>query len=123
LRTFLKAVDWEGGGRCEGCYRLRLQKTADLAAAEAFDAFSTTLLSSQHQHHEMVRRLGNQCAAEAGVEFLYRDWRDLAEKSHEEARSMNLYLQQYCGCVFSEYDRYKDTKKHLYRGAGNQDSD
>ncbi len=47
--------------------------------------------------------------------FAYSDWRDLAERGHEEARRRSLYRQQYCGCIFSEYERYKDTGLHLYR--------
>lgn len=122
LRSFLEEVDWEGGNRCRGCYRMRLIKTARMAAGEGFDAFTTTLLASEHQKHNMVREIGEACADQEDIAFLYRDWRHLAEPNHDDGKSMNLYLQQYCGCIFSEYDRYINTKKHIYRGSGGQSS-
>lgn len=116
LRQWLERVDWRGDGRCEDCYRLRLTRVAQAARDGGLDAMTTTLLVSRHQHHQLVRRVGEECAAERGIEFLYRDWRPLADESHEEARRLRLYLQQYCGCVFSEYERFRDTARHLYRG-------
>ncbi len=118
LREYLQHVGWRGDARCAGCYRLRLGRTAREAADRGFGAFSTTLLGSGHQDHELIAGVARQCAQEAGTEFLYRDWRPLAEESHERARSMNLYLQNYCGCVFSECERFRDTSRHLYRGPG-----
>jgi hypothetical protein len=97
---------------------MRLGRTAARAAESGCDAFSTTLLTSRHQDHELIRRVGVECQATHNVDFLYRDWRHMAEQNHEEASRMNLYLQQYCGCVFSESDRYRDTTRHLYRGGG-----
>ncbi len=82
------------------------------------EAMTTTLLSSRHQDHDLIRRIGEGCAQEAGVEFLYRDWRPAAEESHRRAQKMNLYLQSYCGCVFSECERYRDTARHIYHGPG-----
>jgi hypothetical protein len=118
LRDWLEAVDWraEGPARCEGCYRMRLARAAELAHRRGLDAFTSTLLISPHQHHDMVRRVGEERGAAAGVPFLYRDWRPLAEESHRQTRRMNLYHQQYCGCVFSEYERFKETTLHLYQG-------
>ena len=116
LREYLESVDWRGAERCAGCCRLRLGRVAGEARARGFDAVSTTLLASTQQDHDLIRRVGEQCAQGEGVEFLYRDWRHLAEQNHERAKQLRLYLQQYCGCVFSEYERFKDTTKHLYRG-------
>lgn len=118
LWDYLEVVDWRGPGRCEGCYRMRMGRVARLAREGGFEAVTTTLLSSRQQDHELVRRIGEECAEEHGVRFLYCDWRDLSEEGHREARAMGLYMQQYCGCIFSEYERFKDTTKHLYRGPG-----
>lgn len=118
LDEFLDRVDRREPDRCRACYRLRLARTARLAAEKGFEAFSTTLLVSRHQKHEAVREVGLEVAAESGVPFAYYDWRGLAEAGHEEAKRRNLYRQQYCGCVFSEYERYKDTGLHLYRPGG-----
>jgi predicted adenine nucleotide alpha hydrolase (AANH) superfamily ATPase len=97
---------------------MRLERTAREAAERGFDAITTTLLGSEQQKHSLVRSLGETCAAESGVEFLYRDWRPVAQSGHERARSLNLYMQSYCGCIFSESERYRDTSRHLYRGPG-----
>jgi hypothetical protein len=118
LQTYLDAVDRHSPARCEGCYRLRLGHTARLAAERGFGAFTTTLLSSTHQDHELVRRVGEEAAGKSGVPFLYADWRAVSERGHERARAMRLYMQGYCGCIFSEWERFKDTGLHLYRGAG-----
>jgi predicted adenine nucleotide alpha hydrolase (AANH) superfamily ATPase len=82
------------------------------------DAMTTTLLGSTHQAVGLIARIGRECAREAGVEFLEADWRPLAAEGHARARAMRLYLQQYCGCVFSECERYGETTKHIYRGPG-----
>ncbi len=118
LRRFLEQVDWRGEGRCGDCYALRLGRTARLAAEGGFDAFTTTLLGSPQQDHDLVRRVGERCGAGGGVEFLYRNWRPLAAEGHERAGTMRLYRQNYCGCVFSEWERFRDTTRHVYRGPG-----
>ncbi|NLX58384.1 MAG: epoxyqueuosine reductase QueH [Phycisphaerae bacterium] len=122
LDAFLDTVDRRAARRCEQCYRMRLLRTAELARRRGDEAFTTTLLVSRHQQHDVVRRVGEEVADAVGVPFAYFDWRHLAEPAHEEARRRNLYRQQYCGCIFSEYQRYKDTGLHVYRGQGH-DSD
>lgn len=102
--------------RCENCYALRLRHTARRARDRGFDAFTTTLLVSTRQDHELIREVGDQAAAEAGTEFLYRDFRPLNDRSHEQAKRRRLYLQSYCGCCFSEYERFCSTTRELYRG-------
>ncbi|MDP6379871.1 MAG: epoxyqueuosine reductase QueH [Phycisphaerae bacterium] len=117
LAEFLDAVDYHSPERrCLDCYRLRLERTAERARAGGFDSFTTTLLVSPQQKHDQIRRIGEEAAREAGVRFLYHDWRDLCERGHQEARRRKLYLQQYCGCIFSEAGRYGQTRLHLYRG-------
>ena len=102
--------------RCEVCYRERLTCTAREAKAQGFDTFSTTLLASTEQNLELVRRVAAEVSADTGVAFMDADWRHTHPSGLETARKMSLYRQQYCGCVYSEYDRYKDTTEHLYRG-------
>ena len=102
--------------RCENCYTLRLRRTARRAREQGFEAFTTTLLVSPHQDHDRVREVGERMAKETGTSFLYRDFRALHEHAHEVARRRRLYVQQYCGCCFSEYERYRDTTRELYRG-------
>lgn len=117
LDRFVREVyDADRTHRCENCHLLRLRATARKAVERGFEAFTTTLLGSPHQDHEMVRAAGQRAAEEAGVRFLYHDFRPQHEKGHEEARKRGIYLQQYCGCCFSEYERYRDTTRELYRG-------
>lgn len=115
LREFLDAVDYRSAERrCLDCYRLRLERTAARARQEGFDAFTTTLLASTHQKHEAIRDIGEEVERDTGVKFVYRDWRGLSEDGRREARRRHLYLQQYCGCIFSEQQRYAPTTLHLY---------
>ncbi len=116
LRRFLKAVAGKEDARCPVCYSLRFEAACEKAAKEGFDLVTTTLFSSPHQDHELIACVGTQEAAKHGVEFLVRDFRLQSEKAHEKAKAMKLYSQQYCGCIFSEYERFKDTGLHLYKG-------
>jgi tRNA A37 threonylcarbamoyladenosine dehydratase len=112
LDLFLRSVGNETGmpGRCGICYRLRLEKTAAFAAEHGFDAFGTSLLISPYQQHETIQRIGGELAAQYGIEFLYRDFRPLFKKSQAVARSLGLYMQKYCGCIFSEKERYEKSQ-------------
>jgi len=85
-------------GDCEGCYRVRLRRTAELAQALVFDSFTTTLLISPYQKHDLIRKIGEEAGAEFGVKFYYRDFRDGYRESRRMAREMKLYMQKYCGC-------------------------
>jgi len=112
LRVFLDKVDWRSAGRCADCYDLRMAGAAEAAARAGSDAFTTTLLVSAHQKHRLVKAAGRRAAEVLGVEFLCRDWRNLVEESDAWARRRSLYRQQYCGCIFSECERYRDTNVH-----------
>ena len=111
LRTFLTEVDGAFDARCPVCYRLRLDAAAAYAAENGFPAFSTTLLISPYQNHALLMEAGERAAAQYGVSFLYRDFRPLFRDGQNRARELNLYMQKYCGCIFSEEDRYKKRKK------------
>jgi predicted adenine nucleotide alpha hydrolase (AANH) superfamily ATPase len=95
--------------RCPRCYLFRLEKTAARAQAEGYGAFSTTLLISPYQQHDLIRRLGEELGAHYRVEFLYRDFRPRFRSGQEAARQRGCYIQKYCGCVFSEEERYRKT--------------
>lgn len=109
LRGFLSAIYPNFDDRCGYCYACRLRAAAQYAAEHGFSSFSTTLLISPYQNHELLRQTGEQAAAEFGVSFLYRDFRPFFREGQEKARELALYLQKYCGCIFSEEERY--TKK------------
>lgn len=111
LREFVKNVADNIEGRCEYCYRVRLEKAAEYARDNGFDSFTTTLLISPYQNHEMIIKTAEEAAKKYGVKFLYRDFRPYFREGQTKAREMGFYMQKYCGCVFSEEDRYIKKKK------------
>ena len=92
--------------RCQYCFRLRLSKTVETARRMGFSAFTTTLLISPHQKHDLIRGIGNELAEEKGVAFLYADLRKRYSDSRRMTKGLDLYRQQYCGCIYSEWERY-----------------
>jgi predicted adenine nucleotide alpha hydrolase (AANH) superfamily ATPase len=113
LFKFLPAVIRNLERRCEVCYKIRLGYTAKFAKKNGFDSFSTTLLISEHQDIELIRRVGRRFERLFGVRFIGEDYRPLHDAALKEAKRMSLYRQQYCGCIFSEYDRYKGKEANL----------
>ncbi len=103
---YFQAVVGHESDRCPDCYRMRLTRTADAARAGAFDAFTTTLLISPYQQHDLIRRLGEDLAKERGIGFHYEDFRPGFSEGHRMSRELGLYHQGYCGCVYSEWERY-----------------
>lgn len=106
LRDFVRAVAGDIEGRCVHCYTCRLEETARFAAENGFSHFSTTLLVSPYQNHDGICRTAKALEEKYGVEFLYRDFRTGFRQGQAKARKLGLYMQKYCGCVFSEEDRY-----------------
>ena len=106
LRPFVRAVAGEIDRRCGYCYAVRMEETARYAGENGFTHIGTTLLVSPYQDHEGIRRAGEAAARKYGVEFLYRDFSVGFREGQAEARALGLYMQKYCGCVFSEEDRY-----------------
>jgi len=111
FQGFLKEVACRVENRCAICYEKRLKETASIAKQNGFDAFTSTLLISPHQNHDMIKEIGEKAASEAGIELLYRDYRSAFKKSFELSQKYGLYRQQYCGCIYSEYERYAPKKK------------
>ncbi len=107
LREFVRAVADDIDNRCKYCYYVRMCETAKFAAQNGYDAFTTTLLCSIYQDHDGIKTLGEKLAAEYGVKFLYRDFRVNFRNGNNLAREKGFYMQKYCGCIFSEEDRYQ----------------
>lgn len=112
-RIWLRAVSGREDKRCLFCWRSRLQKTAETAVAKGFDAFTSSLLYSRYQDHEAIRGLGEDIATETGVVFAYQDFRPLWQEGIRISKEWGIYRQQYCGCLFSEYDRYRNEFQRL----------
>ena len=107
LRQFVRQVVEDIDHRCAYCYQHRIEGTARYAAEHGFSAFSTTLLISPYQQHERIVGIAEEMGRRYGVDFLYRDFRPLFRQGQTKAREAGLYMQKYCGCVFSEEDRYQ----------------
>ena len=110
LRRFVTEVVDNIDGRCSVCYRLRLEETARTAAQGGFAGFSTSLLISPYQKHEMIEQIGREMAAKYGIAFIDRDFRPLFKEGQKKARELGFYMQKYCGCIFSEEERYRRKK-------------
>ena len=107
LKDFCKNVINDLENRCaKYCYRVRLEQTAKYAKENGYDTFSTTLLISPYQNHEALKKIGEEMAEKYGLNFLYRDFRPGFRQGQAEARELGLYMQKYCGCIFSEESRY-----------------
>jgi len=105
LTEFLQAVVFHEQERCPRCYDMRLLQTVQ-AAAGTFDAFSTTLLYSRYQNHQQLIDRCHQLAKEYGSTFYYEDFRIGWQQGIDESIRMGLYRQPYCGCIYSEQERY-----------------
>lgn len=113
---FLLAVTPYGriydNNRCMKCYEIRLQKTAQKAKELGFDIFTSTLIVSPQQNQSVIKNIGENVAQTRGIVFKYEALTDLYTECKESAKKRQLYRQQYCGCIFSEYERY-NTKPQI----------
>jgi len=105
MEEWLREVVYREAQRCRVCFHIRMDKTARLAEAKGFDAFSTTLLFSRFQKHDLLKEIGEAVSEQHGIPFLYQDWRSGWNVGVKEYRKTGLYRQKYCGCVYSEKER------------------
>ena len=95
--------------RCTNyCYPVRLRKTFEYAKENGYDTVTTTLLYSIYQKHDFIKAYMEKLSKEFGIDFLYRDFRVGFWEGHQKAHDIGLYMQKYCGCIFSEEDRYSN---------------
>jgi predicted adenine nucleotide alpha hydrolase (AANH) superfamily ATPase len=106
LEGFIQNVVHREADRCRHCYHDRLRSTALTAKRGKFDYFSTTLLYSKFQKHEVVLSIGESIGKSVGVPFLYQDFREGWKEGVETSKELDMYRQQYCGCIYSEKERY-----------------
>ncbi len=102
---FLLALARGKSPRCLTCYQLRLEAAAQEAARLGFDRFSSTLLISPYQDLEAIAEIGWAAGARVGIEFHFADLRACYPHSRDRARKLDLYQQNYCGCLFSALER------------------
>jgi hypothetical protein len=106
MPEYFRRVAGREDDRCRHCFEMRLAATAAAAREQDGAAFTTTLLISPHQKHELAREIGERLAREHDLEFLYADLRKHYSDSRHITKPLDLYRQQYCGCVYSEWERY-----------------
>lgn len=110
---FLQNCAYRESSRCAYCYYLRLDKTAQIAKRGKFDYFTTTLLYSKFQKHDLIIEVAESVAKKRGVKFYYKDFREYWKEGIELSKAEEMYRQQYCGCIFSERDRYEQQLSRL----------
>jgi predicted adenine nucleotide alpha hydrolase (AANH) superfamily ATPase len=115
LEEFLRNISEKPEERCPYCYSVRLEATAREAKKRGFEQFSTTLLQSTHQNHPLIKETGERIADEVGIPFYYEDFRKGWKRGLEVSKAMGLYRQQYCGCIYSEKERYLQKPKGVRR--------
>ena len=117
LDLFLRQVVFREEERCRHCYLIRLSQAARIAKRERFEAFTTTLLYSRYQKHDLIRKVAQQAAELEGIPFLYRDFREGWSEGVRISKESGMYRQPYCGCIYSERERY------FPRSGGKDESD
>ncbi len=111
LDEFLSRIVGKGPRRCEQCYRMRLDAAGKAARDKGFTLFTTSLLYSKFQKHDLIKGVAKETAAEHKLEFYYEDFRQGWREGIVESKAMGLYRQQYCGCIYSEKERYQAKAK------------
>ena len=114
LEGFIRNVAFRETNRCAVCYHDRLRTSALLARRGKFDAFTSTLLYSKFQKHDTIRAIAEDVAKQTGVSFLYEDYRSGWKYGVETSRRLEMYRQAYCGCVYSEKERYYREQEHRH---------
>ncbi len=113
LTDYLRKIVFNEAERCSICYSLRLEETVLLAKERSFDAFTTTLLYSKYQRHDLITSWCNILSLRFNIPFIYEDFREGWHLGVARAKEFGMYRQSYCGCIFSEQERYdKSVKMH-----------
>ena len=106
LEGFIQNMVFRETKRCRICYYERLKAAAHIAKRGKFDYFTSTLLYSKHQSHDLIRDIGESVGKQIGVPFYYADFREGWQHGIDHSKDMGLYRQQYCGCIYSEKERF-----------------
>lgn len=106
MENFLRSVIHREQERCRYCYYERLKNTVLIAKKGKFTGFTTTLLYSRFQNHDLVRTIAENLAEEYGIKMVYRDFREGWAEGVKLSRELGMYRQPYCGCIYSEKERF-----------------
>lgn len=111
LDGFLRLAAGRESQRCIYCYEMRLRETAREAREQGYDGFCTSLLVSPYQNQENIMATGRAAGSAWGIPFYEEDFRPGYRTGVQASKDMGLYRQPYCGCIYSERDRYRKEKK------------
>lgn len=103
---FIRVVAGKENQRCEICYKIRLERTAKKALELGINIFTTTLLVSPYQSFDKIILTGKELAEKYNLSFYDRDFREGYKETVKISKDLGLYRQKYCGCIYSEAERY-----------------
>lgn len=103
---FIRMVSGKEKERCLICYNLRFENTAKKAKDLGISYFTTTLLISPYQNFDNIIKIGQELAGKYKLNFVVEDFRQGFKKSMYVGKALELYKQRYCGCIYSEAERY-----------------
>jgi predicted adenine nucleotide alpha hydrolase (AANH) superfamily ATPase len=106
MENFLRNVAFREKDRCTYCYHDRLRSTALMAKRGKFDYFTSSLLYSKFQKHAEIKSIGESVGKAIGIPFYYQDFRSGWKEGIETSKQLKMYRQSYCGCIYSEKERY-----------------
>lgn len=113
LETFIKNTIFKKTERCFYCYTDRIMSSAIKAKKGNFDCFSTTLLYSKFQKHQLIRSIAKSVSNKIDIPFYYDDFRVGWNQGIYESKNLKMYRQSYCGCIYSEKERYYLNNKSI----------
>jgi hypothetical protein len=111
LTDFLRAIVFNETKRCSLCQSMRIDETVTFAKKHDFEYFTSSLLYSRYQNHDEIKGQCEDISKGSGVQFVYYDFREGWRSGIESAISQGLYRQAYCGCIYSEQERYDKTMR------------
>ncbi len=111
LVEFIRNTAGNEESRCEYCYKTRLEEAAKRAEEFSFDAFTTSLLVSPYQKFDMIIDIGREMQRKYSVRFYDEDFRAGFKSGRKISKELGLYQQKYCGCIYSEMQRYLRSKE------------
>lgn len=111
LKEFVRTVVNNEDNRCAFCYSMRLEETAKTAKKMGLDGFTTSLLVSPYQKIDMIMSIGNEMGKRYSIPFYFEDFRPGWKEGIGMSKELGLYRQKYCGCVYSEMERYQKKLK------------
>ncbi len=106
LKEFIRSVVNKEKERCLYCYSVRLEDMAKTTKEKGIDAFTTSLLYSPYQKFDMIVEIGRDMQERFQVEFFKKDFRKGWHYGVKMSKELDLYRQKYCGCIYSEMERY-----------------